>query len=129
MPATIATYYFDELEDWNHSIDFCHEEIAALTEKLNEVIRRNSIVDIANKVEAQQDSLDKFTSQFHKLQSEIKEQEIALISDSTLADDKSINDSMIQRQDLLRRNMQAAEKEYIDVKYNCHYFLSHLYKA
>lgn len=129
MPATVATYYFDELEDWSHSIDFCNEELAELTEQLGEVIRRNSIVDIASKVENQQAALDTISGLFHKLQVQIQEQETALKSETTPAENKVINDKTVLNQDMLRRNMQAAEKEFIDVKYNCHHFLSHLYKA
>ncbi|MGZ8543649.1 MAG: hypothetical protein ACXWV0_00065 [Flavisolibacter sp.] len=129
MPATIAIYYSDELENWSHSIDFCNEEIAELTERLAEVIRRNSIPEFAGKVEGQQTALNKVTQLFHKLQLQIQEQETALKSNSTLAEDKLINDATVLNQDVLRRNLQAVEKEFIDVKYNCHYFLSHLYKA
>ena len=128
MPATVATYYFDELEDWSHSIDFCNEEIAELTEQLTEVIQRNSIVDIASKVENQQAALDKIAGLFHQLQLHIEEQEKALKSETAPAENKLVDNKTVLNQDVLRRNMQAAEKEFIDVKYNCHHFLSHLYK-
>ena len=129
MPATITTYYIDELEDWSHSIDFCNQEIGELTERLTEVISRNSIPDIANKVEVQQAALDKIANTFHKLQLQLQEQETALKPGNTLKADKLIKDVTVQNQDVLRRDMQAAEKDFIDVKYNCHYFLSHLYKV
>jgi uncharacterized protein (DUF342 family) len=124
MPVTIATYYSDELADWSHSISFCNEEITELTERLAEVIRRNSITDIAKKVELQQAALDKVTNLFYKLQMQIQEQETALKTDSTLLDNTLINDETGKVQDVLRLNMQAAEKEYIDVKFSCYHFLS-----
>lgn len=130
MPAAIATYFFDELEDWGHSIDVCREEIAVLNERLADIIRRNSISDIAGKVESQQASLDKVTRLFHNLELEIQQQETALhAADSNTDEDKRTGQAIVQNQDVLRRNMQAAEKEFVDVKYNCHHFLSHVYKA
>ena len=109
MPATVATYYFDELEDWSHSIDFCNEEIAELTEQLTEVIQRNSIVDIASKVENQQAALDKIAGLFHQLQLHIEEQEKALKSETAPAENKLVDNKTVLNQDVLRRNMQAAE--------------------
>lgn len=128
MPATIATYYSDEMADWNHSIQFCSEEITELTEKLAEVIRRNSITHIAEKVETQQTALDKVAHLFYTLQLQIREQETALRTDSTLVDDKQLKEETSKQQDALRHRMQEAEKEWVDVKYNCYEFLSHLAK-
>jgi hypothetical protein len=95
-----------------------------LERKLGEVIRRNSIVGIAEKVEAHQDLLNGLSDRFYKLQIEIEQQEAALKTDSTLIDDTLINDKTEKQQAELRRKMQAAVKEYIDVKFDCNNFLS-----
>ena len=57
MASTIATYYSDELIDWNESILFYNKETDDLSQKLGDVLRRNSIVGIAEKVESQQELL------------------------------------------------------------------------
>lgn len=124
MPNVKAEYYSDELLDWNHSIDFNNSEMELLTEKLTEVIRRNSIVGIADKVEARQTRINGSLDTFRKLAFEIEQQEAALKTDNTLIEDAQINNETEKRQEALRARMQAAEKEYIDVKFDCYHFLS-----
>lgn len=124
MPNTIAEYYTDEMVDWNDSITFYSEEMDELEQKLGEVIRRDSIVGIAEKVEVHQTLLNELSEKFYKLQIEIQQQEAALKTDSTLIDDTLINNETEKRQVELRSKMQAAEKEYIDVKFDCYNFLS-----
>lgn len=124
MATTISEYYTDELLDWNNSIVFYKNEMDEFTQKLGEVIRRNSIVGIAERVEEHQNMLNKIGDKFYRIQIEIEQQEQALKSDSTLIDDRLINNETEKRQVELRSNMQAAEKEYIDVKFTCYNFLS-----
>jgi hypothetical protein len=69
MPQTIAGYYKDELTDWKRLITFYNSEMEQLARKLGEVIQRNTIPDIAAKVEAQQDSLNTAANKFYRLQS------------------------------------------------------------
>lgn len=124
MPNTIAEYYTDELVDWNNAIIFYNNEMDEFEHKLAEVISRNSIVGIAEKVEAHQSLLNKVSEKFYKLEMEIQQQEAALKTDSTLIDNALINDEIEKRQMELRSKIQAAEKEYIDIKFNCYNFLS-----
>lgn len=124
MPNTIAEYYTDELLEWNHSIIFYINEIDELEQKLEAVIRRNSIVGIASKVEAHQILLNRLSDKFEKLQTEIQQQEEALKTDSTLLDNTSISNEIEKQQVELRRQMQAAEKGFIDIKFDCYNFLS-----
>lgn len=124
MATTISEYYTDELLDWNNSIVFYKNEMDEFTQKLGEVIRRNSIVGIAERVEENQTLLNKVGDKFYRIQIEIQQQGQALKSDSTLLDDRLINTETEKRQVELRSKMQAAEKEYIDVKFTCYNFLS-----
>jgi len=124
MAITISEYYTDELLDWNNSIVFYKNEMDEFTQKLGEVIRRNSIVGIAERVEEHQTLLNKVGDKFYRIQIEIQQQGQALKSDSTLLDDRLINTETEKRQVELRSKMQAAEKEYIDVKFTCYNFLS-----
>jgi len=124
MATTISEYYTDELLDWNNSIVFYKNEMDEFTQKLGEVIRRNSIVGIAERVEEHQTLLNKVGDKFYRIQIDIQQQGQALKSDSTLLDDRLINTETEKRQVELRSKMQAAEKEYIDVKFTCYNFLS-----
>ncbi|HEY8659940.1 MAG TPA: hypothetical protein VIL78_12960 [Hanamia sp.] len=124
MATTISEYYTDELLDWNNSIVFYKNEMDEFTQKLGEVIRRNSIVGIAERVEEHQALLNKVGDKFYRIQIDIQQQGQALKSDSTLLDDRLINTETEKRQVELRSKMQAAEKEYIDVKFTCYNFLS-----
>jgi len=124
MPNTIAEYFADELVDWSHTITFYEEELEILEKKLGEVLRRNSIVDIAGKVEAQQNLLNNVSEKFYRLQVEFQQQEEMLKTDSTFIDNTFINAETEKRQAEFRNKMQAVEKEYIDAKFDCYHFLS-----
>lgn len=124
MPNTIAVYYTDELMEWKRLITFYNVEMAELENKLAEVIQRNTIPNIAAKVENHQDKLNAASEKFSWLEVQIQQQEAALKTNSTLIDDTLINTETEKRQNELRRNMQQVEKEYIDARYECHNFLS-----
>ena len=124
MPNTIAEYYSEELVEWSRNIDFHNEEMNEFEERLKEVIQRNSILDIAAKVEHYQDQLNSVSKKLFALHEELYQQETKLKTDSTLVDNSLISAEMEKQQNALRRRMQAAEKEYIDVKYACYDFLS-----
>lgn len=124
MSTTIAKYYTDELDNWNDSIVYNNSEMDEIEQKLIEVIRRNSIVGIAAKVEALQALLDRISDKFDKLEAEIKKQEVIFKTNSSFIEDNLISTETEKSQNDLRRKMQAIEKEYIDVKFECYNFLS-----
>ncbi|MDP4261361.1 MAG: hypothetical protein Q8941_02410 [Bacteroidota bacterium] len=124
MATIIAEYYTDELVEWNRLIDFNNQEMDEFEDKLAEVIQRNTIPNIAAKVEEHQDKLNIVAKKFYRLQEQIQQQEAALKTDSALVDDTLINPETETHQNELRRNMQRTEKEYIDTKYACYNFLS-----
>ncbi|GAB2806562.1 hypothetical protein [Ferruginibacter profundus] len=124
MPNNIATFYVDELSDWTDAIAFYNNEIHDFEKKLSDVISRNSIPHIANKVEVQQSKLNMVTEKFQELQTEMEQQHRLLKTNSSLIDDHLINNETAKRQNELRRKMQAAEREYVDVKFDCYDFLS-----
>jgi len=128
MPTTIAEYYADELVDWNESIQHYNEELDNIESKLEEVIRRNSIIGIAEKVEAHMSLINGVSDKFYALLLDFKKQETAIKKNDTFIDDSLINDNIENQQASLRRQMQAAEKEVIDVKFDCYNFLSGILK-
>ena len=124
MPTNIAEYYISELLDWNNAIIFYNEEMEEIEQRLEEVINRNSIVGIADKVEVQQTLINEVSDKFYKLQNEIQEQSGILQSDGKLKDDALISNDYELQQFEIRQKMNKVEKEYIDKKLNCYNFLS-----
>jgi hypothetical protein len=124
MATTIAEYYIAELLDWNNAIIFYNEEMEEIEQKLAEVISRNSIVGIAEKVEFQQTLLNNVSDKFYKLQNEIQEQSGSLQSDGKLKEDALISNDYELKQFEIRQKMNIVEKDYIDKKLNCYNFLS-----
>ena len=128
MSKIISEHYEDELVNWLETIHYYNEEMSELENKLADVIKRNTIPDIAGKVETEQDKLNAINAMFNRLEESIVRQEQLLKADDTLIDDALINKETANQQDALRRQMQAAEKEYIDVKFACYNFLSSMLK-
>ena len=128
MPTNIAEYYIAELLDWNNAIIFYNEEMEEIEQKLEDVINRNSIVGIADKVELQQTLINEVSDKFYKLQNEIQEQSGTLQSDGKLKDDSLISNDYELQQFEIRQKMNKVEKEYIDKKLKCYNFLSETLK-
>lgn len=128
MPTTIAEYYSVELVDWNDSIQHYNEELDNIESRLEEVIRRNSIIGIAEKVEAHQTLINEVSDKLYALLLDFKKQEAAIKKNNTFIDDSLINDEIENKQADLRHQMQVAEKEVIDVKFDCYNFLSGILK-
>ncbi len=124
MATTIAAYYTDELLEWANTLVFYNNEMIEFTKKFAEVIRRNSITGIAAKVEANQSLLNQLSNRFYGLHRDIQQQRAALSDNCVLVDNNQIDQETEQDQVDLRNKMQAAEKEYIELKFKCYDFLS-----
>lgn len=128
MSTTITEYYIAELLDWNNSILFYNDEMEEIEQRLGEVIARNSIKGIADKVEFQQTLLNEVSDKFYKLQNEITQQSSSLQLDGKLKDDSFITNTYETKQFEIRQNINKIEKEYVDKKLNCYNFLSRTLK-
>ena len=124
MPSKIAEYYVVELLDWNNAVIFYNEEMEEIEQKLEDVISRNSIIGIADKVEVQQNLLNEVSDKFYKLQNDIQQQSNSLQLDGKLIDDTLISHDSEIRQFDIRQKMHAVEMEYVDKKFQCYNFLS-----
>ena len=51
MSKKIASFYNDEINSWLQSVDFYLDEILSMEKRLEQIIVRNTIVDIAAKTE------------------------------------------------------------------------------
>jgi DNA-binding phage protein len=126
MPTRIAEYYSEEILDWSEYIEAFRDESDLINERLSDVIRRNSISNIAQKVEVYQDALDRMADIFETIEDEFNIQEQAIKDGEAFIEDTRVNPEIERRQELLRERMKEAEKEFIDVKFGCYQFLSDL---
>ena len=127
MAVTKAKYFISEMTDWKRTIAFHMDEIAGLTGRLAELIQRNSIPNLAAKVERQQDKLNDISKKIHRLQIQLRRQEAGLKRDSVLLDDSQIKTETENYQKDLRQIFHDLEKEFIDVKNDCQSFLAGIY--
>jgi hypothetical protein len=122
--TTIAENYLDELIDWNDSINFYIGEIAVFEQKLVEIIRRNTITDIAKKVEVELAKFIALLEKLNRLQVNIQKQTADLKANDNLIENAFISYETEKLENDLRDKMKTLEKEYIDVKFDCYNFLS-----
>jgi hypothetical protein len=127
MATTKAEYFIDEMTDWKRTITFHMDEIYGLTGRLAEVIHRNSIPNIAVKVEKHQHELNVISDRFHRLQLQVRRQEASLKTDATLIDDSQIKTETEDFQNDLRHKLHDVEKKFIDAKNDCQSFLAGIY--
>lgn len=128
MSKKIAEFYNDDLSSWVHSIVFYLDEILNLEHRLEGIIRRNNIVDIAAKVEVHQLMLDKISGKLAELKSDVVKLQNDLNPDGIIISDDLINEPIQLKMKLLTYNFAQLEKEYIDVKYFCNSFLTEMLK-
>ncbi len=128
MPKKIAEFYNDDLSSWVHSIVFYLDEILNLEQRLEEIIRRNNIVDIAAKVEVHQLMLDKISGKLAELKLDVIKLQNDLNPEGVMISDELINEPIQLKMKLLTYNFAQLEKEYIDVKYFCNSFLTEMLK-
>jgi len=129
MATSIAEHYSDELDNWVHSLNLYTIEMDLLESKLYEIIRRNCIVGIAEKVNTYQVRLSNLSEKFDSLLETFEQQEAELKIDDKLVEDSLINFETENQQSELRTKMQEIEKKYIDVKYDCNNFLTESLKS
>ena len=128
MATSIAEHYSDELDNWVQSLNFYNIEMDLLESKLYEIVRRNCIVGIAEKVNTYQTRLSNLSEKFDSLLETIELQEAELKIDGKLIDDFRINYETENQQTELRTKMQGLEKKYVVVRQDCNTFLSETLK-
>ncbi len=124
MSKNKSEYFIEELNSWLSTIKLHNDQKVLLDRNLDEVVRRNSLIDIAAKVEAHQILLNEVAAKLHTLQERINQQQKALKNEKALIEDSQITPEMELLQTELRQQTLTAEKEFIDIKYYCYDFLS-----
>ena len=124
MATHIAEHFAEELSGWRGTIDHYQQEMDEIETRLADIVRRNSIKDIAEKVEIHQDLLDAVADDFDMIQVAIRHQEEELIVNDHYIDDDLVREDTERRQQDIRKRMQDAEKAFIDAKYQCREFIA-----
>lgn len=128
MSKKISSFYEDELNSWTDSLKFYLKESHLLETSLEEIITRNTIIDIAAKVEVHQLILNKSVTKLTELQAEIDKIKAELKSDDGLVEDKLISKEIENKMKVLALSFKHTEQEFIDVKYYCNEFLIEVLK-
>lgn len=124
MSKNKSAYFIEELNSWLNTIQLHKDQKVLLDRNLEDVVRRNSLIDIAAKVEAHQILLNEVSIKIQKLEERINQQEKLLKPENLLIEDGLLTAEMEHTQTELRQHTLTAEKEFIDIKYYCHDFLS-----
>ncbi len=128
MAKKLTLYYDDELNSWIESVHFYLSEIHALGIRLDEIIARNSIVDIAAKVEVHQLLLNKINKKLGDLLLELKEQHSLIQKKKNENADAIIQKALEKEVKKMSLIFKKLEREYVDIKYYCNEFLSDILK-
>ena len=124
MSKNKSSYFIEELNSWLNTIQLHKDQKILLDRSLEDIVKRNSLIEIAAKVEAHQILLNEVSIKIQKLEERIHQQEKVLKPDNILIEDGLVSPEMDHTQTELRQNTLTAEKEFIDIKYYCHDFLS-----
>lgn len=118
-----AEFCLNELADWKDSIILNLEKIEKLQAGMKEVLLFNTEADLSNSVKQHLYELILFRQNLTHLKSSILSLELKLYKDQASFTDVVAED-LKRQQNELRKNMHSLEKEYLDIKYDCDYFLA-----
>lgn len=125
MTTSIAEYYLDELYDWETSIDRYVEEIDDAEEWLKDVLRFNTIPDLAAKVEKHINQLFMSKQNLLYLKTFVQSFEKTLYKESAPVSNENITEDKKEKQKQLRTDMHSVEKEFLEATYKCDDFLAY----
>ena len=124
MITSVAEYYINEIEGWKDSIIFHLEEIDELELRFEEILRLDTIPNLATKAENNLKLLFLSRQNLINLKQNIQDLEAKLLEDHSPVINDRITEEIKRQQNELRKNLHGSEKEYLDVKYNCDSFLA-----
>ena len=124
MPTSIAEYYINELNDWEDAISLHIEEIDQLEEWLKEVLRNNTVVNLAGKVEHYLNNLFLTKQNLGILKAKIRDGEDKLYKGEIPIGNEQITEEIKSQQNEFRKNLYGLERQYLDIKFECEDFLA-----
>jgi len=124
----IASFYDEELNSWIEAINYFILEITELEKRLEDIIYRNNIVEIAAKVSVHQLILNKSKVKYLNLKDEFLKQKTILKTNEILIEDSMITKEIEKSMKDYSLQIKQMEKQFADVKYICNEFLSDMLK-
>ena len=128
MRKKIASFYDEELNSWIEAINYFILEITELEKRLEDIIYRNNIVEIAAKVSVHQLILNKSKVKYLNLKDEFLKQKTILKTNEILIEDSMITKEIEKSMKDYSLQIKQMEKQFADVKYICNEFLSDMLK-
>ncbi len=128
MPISNAVRLNNQLVIWAKAMATHLKYIISMEKKLEKIIQRNSIADIAAKVEFHQTLIEKMTVKIEAMLRRIQEQKKSLFYKNEFISDDEITDQIISQQNNLLEYFNKTEKEFSEIKYYCVTFLSEIYR-
>lgn len=129
MNTEISKHFSAQLQDWIDAIYFDLGLSSRLSDRLEEVIRRNTIVGIADKVEVYQNQLHDVERKLYIIEEKINQQKSLISNDGIEFDNAEIDQNTRHQQMQLSRKMKRVENEFIRAKFDCNTFLSEVFTA
>jgi hypothetical protein len=124
MNSTITSYYISELDKWKDAINLHFEEMNDADEWLNEVLHYNTVPKLAAKVEHHLNQIMLCRQLFDDLNDDILLIENKVSKDNVPLPAEEIVTGIMNQQNVLRENIYKAEKQLLEVKYECNQFLA-----
>ena len=124
MTTSIAEYYLNELYDWKSANDLYIEEVEESEEWLELLLKFDTVLAFAAKVEHHLNQLFLSKENLLQLRSGNQSDEKRLYKDQTPVFDEFITDEIKIQHKQLRLEVHRIEKEYLDTKYERDAFLA-----
>jgi hypothetical protein len=118
-----SSSYQNELNQWLQGITAHFDEIHSIELNLSAIISRNSITDIAAKVEVYQLMLDKIKKRLQLVEDQLKEVRGKISSSELDTKDQSMVMNIRQQFNFMGTEVKKTEHEYDDVRYYCQHFI------
>ena len=124
MATSIAEFYINELDDWEDSIQLHLERISESEERLNEILRYNTIPNLAANVEHHINQLFLLRQNLADIDRQISFLQQKLYKEEAPVRDDLVTDEVKRQQNELRDNVYKVEKESLEVKHASDVFIA-----
>lgn len=124
MRNSVSEFFLLELEGWNESLLFYKEEIGRSSDWLKSILQLNTVPGLALRVEHYMAEYSKAGSEIGELIGKVGKMSADLSEDELPDEAGPVKDAFITGQKDLRARMQALEKKYLELKYECDEFVA-----
>ena len=124
MSISLAGYYITEIDNWKDTLDFLIGEIESTENRLYEVSHYNNLPGLVSKIGLHLQNLQISRVKFEEIDNSLALLEKRILVKNKPVDNKFITQSFINSQREMRNKIFSVEKEYLEIKYNCDFFIA-----